>query len=219
MSPERSDYVITLAACLQSFGLFNEAAALVGAVVPEDREDPRMKRIQAELALGRGDATKALELLESMAQRLSKVDGDTAGSWAILGVCHAKMRHWGQARGISKGSGSRPRLCARLRGNGPVFVAIAPKRRIRRRGAQCGRIGTSLGSRPFHVGSRAVADEGLLPRYRRRYDGVTLFTASRRRQSSDRIRVRSVGRRGKISILSRSRQPNCRRTRGGSKTV
>ena len=101
-SPERRDFTMTLARCLQYLGLEDEAFALSLAVL--DAQDPNSFHsllTQAELSLSRKEYRKSLELLEKI--DVGSVDFSAGGASAfvsrlmVLGTVHMKLRNWEQA--------------------------------------------------------------------------------------------------------------------------
>ena len=114
-APERIDFMVTLANCLQYCGLIPEAEALITYAMPDDSNSEAVLHTRAEVARARGDTAKALEHLQKLAaldQEVRACGGAmTAGRYLTLGATYAKLRRWDEAIGYyRKGLETDPEL-------------------------------------------------------------------------------------------------------------
>lgn len=99
--PERRDFTLTLANCLQHYGLADEAEQLILAAMPEREQNDAAMHVLAELALTRGDTESALAYLknlEALDQEMRAAGASlTTNRYLTLGATFAKLRDWSSA--------------------------------------------------------------------------------------------------------------------------
>lgn len=100
-SPERRDFTITLANCLQYCGLLEESEQLILAALPDDQQNEAVLHTLSELALRNGDTERALEYLKKLEalDQKERASGAmlTAGRYLTLGATCSKLRDWTRA--------------------------------------------------------------------------------------------------------------------------
>jgi predicted AlkP superfamily phosphohydrolase/phosphomutase/tetratricopeptide (TPR) repeat protein len=99
--PDRRDFTLTLANCLQYCGFLEEAEQLIGAALPDDPRNEAVLHTLAEVALAKGDVLGALERLDQLAalDDAARASGGafTTGRYLTLGATYSKLRRWEQA--------------------------------------------------------------------------------------------------------------------------
>ena len=100
-APDRLDYVMTLANCLQSYGLHDVANELVSGVLPYDPQDVAINHTLADFALASGDIEKAAEHVQIVEKELAEHPtlrgAYTAGRWLTLATTYFKLKQYGKS--------------------------------------------------------------------------------------------------------------------------
>lgn len=99
--PERRDFTLTLANCLEYYGLAKEAEQLIFAALPTREDNDAALHVLAELSLTQGDTTAALDYLrklEALDQNVRSSGATlTTNRYMTLGATYGRLRDWKSA--------------------------------------------------------------------------------------------------------------------------
>lgn len=100
-TPDRRDFTLMLANCLQYCGFLEEAEQLICAALPDDPRNEAVLHSLAEVALAKGDVDGALKRLDELAalDNEARASGGafTTGRYLTLGATYSKLRKWNEA--------------------------------------------------------------------------------------------------------------------------